>query len=165
MNIRSHIISGIRESTAPAPNPCRHLAAKWLVKLVLCPAPIPPIHASRPASISTGLRPIATDSGTRKNEAIPLTRRGSVDSRMTLDSGVPFSSVVSAASAFVLWIAVPLCRSLYKARRSEALFGSMLLYSRKNRGMRCPMTLSIDIARDPTARVSRAQLPENAVAR
>lgn len=89
----------------------------------------------------TGLRPIASDRGMSKNEAVPLITNGRVVRRTTLHSGVVVSCLISASSALALWLEA----------NFETSFGSIPLYSRKNNGMRCPMTFSIDRASELTA--------------
>jgi hypothetical protein len=66
MKTMSCTISGISASTAPAPSPCTARAARCWLRLVDRPAQIPPAQAAAAAKSSTGRRPTAMESGTRR---------------------------------------------------------------------------------------------------
>lgn len=145
MNMISCTISGISASTAPAPKPWKHRAARWLFKLVEKPAHNPPVHAIRPANSSTGRRPTAMDKGTRMYEAMPLTSSGSEASRATLysggpprparmDSGLRFTTPGGLREEMSIWLRI---------------LGSMPAYSSTKTGTRAPMMNSPARARAP----------------
>ncbi len=83
MKTRSCMISGSRPSTVADPKPWRRRANRCDFSVVLKPAQKPPIHEHMAVASNTGLRPMASDRGTKRKAATQLLSGGNVDSSVT----------------------------------------------------------------------------------
>lgn len=147
MNTISCTIKGIKASTAPAPRPITARPARWLSRLVDNPAHSPPAHASTAVTRSTGRRPMAMDSGTRKYDAIPFVIRGMVISMVTFSSDGGVTPGGMTAKGFSC---VPLPPEAATKSISRIVVGSRPAYSSRKIGIKLPMTISAERAREPT---------------